>query len=294
MDYNVSIIEISRGCVGLHSVSNNILVVDEIVEKGEQYNKFLLPTFGHDIELKADQLEHIIKCSKKIEEACKHTRESKWTYSVKFRQCEYRYYEDDIDNNIDIILEVFECTNGEIRIPDFVTMFGEGLFYQKSESYKIIANNLRSLYLAFEDYAGKILDLTELNIANISDFEYAFTDCKNLVEIDFGNQVAEKIENVHGMIDGCINIKYMNICGFKLDKSMGKILDYAELKHTNSDMSNLNIVVGDRYKKGAIENIKKLEENGYSVIERKDFSETKMTRVRALKGIVNTIVIDVV
>ena len=118
--------------------------------------------------------------------------------------------------------------------------------FEKNKKYKIHYNfseNFNDFTYLFQSIEINSLDLSKLEMGNITSVESMFSECKNLTSIDLSNKELKKLEDLSRMFFNCLSLKSVNLENFTSKEINIKYMDYMfykckSLKHIN--LKNLN------------------------------------------------------
>ena len=126
------------------------------------------------------------------------------------------------------------------------TMFGLCKKCHNLETFKIsekfVTSKVTDMQYLFEDCNNIVeLDLHYLDTSNIDNFSYMFNQCKKLQKVDISRFNSEKVFELHAMFQGCESLTNVDLSSFKTDNLKSITHMFNDCKNLyDIDLSNFN------------------------------------------------------
>lgn len=116
--------------------------------------------------------------------------------------------------------------------------------YKPSEMANAISSiptKARPTYVSFYQYGGTSLDISWLDVSNITDMDYMFSTCVNLTTLDVSNFDTSNVTSMNSMFLSCRNLTTLDVTNFNTSQvtNMSSMFQGCS-KLTTLDISNFD------------------------------------------------------
>ena len=104
-----------------------------------------------------------------------------------------------------------------------------------------ISTKTRPDYVSFYQYGGTSLDISWLDVSNITSMLSMFSTCSNLTTLDVGNWNTSNVTNMSYMFDGCSNLTTLDVGNWNTSNVTNmSYMFYNCAKLTSLNLANFN------------------------------------------------------